>query len=553
MAYTLSINGAAAVSLSSLNATNASLTENINGETSLELTCSQSFDSANICPAFGKVILYDDTNTIRFVGWLDKASRDASADSHSASYVFNGALRWLERSYYTQNRAGVILVGGTAGSGTTFPAESFAKIYNSIMQSGGASFNYQPQATVSGIYNLSVPSRLRSDVTASDALQTLLQFTPTACLRWTYPSSTPFLNLLRTDETIDGYIDSATHQLVSAGLTPRYDLLADSIIVFFMRDDEVVGSSTYGPQFGQGTGGTAGALGAARRIVITYDVSVINNLPSTGLAQVMSVWYQRLHIDGSVEKYVIDWNDYAGQLLGFSGSLFSAFSAYNSLLKSITRDLLKGTTQMDLGVYPARTIYKVGDYDTPATGTPEVINNQPFSAPATGIAYGAPNFTTFNPDGFSTGGSVDAASVLAGIAEVDSLTVTGTSDLQGLVTVGSSGISSTGDISSNGSIGAQTDIAAQGNIGADGTIAANGDITAGGNITADGDITAEGKINANETPVSVEAAATIKSANIEISDTTSPITIGTITYKELQIERCDGKKVKILADSAGWV
>lgn len=508
MAYTLEIGSASPATLGALGISEATLSENVLGEAALELKAPSGLNEAAIIAPFQKCILRDTSNTIRFIGWLDTAPRRAEGRSASVTYTLSGPQRWLQRQYYSQGRAGFVILGGTAGSGTTTAAQAFSAAYYSAVSGLGA-ITTQTEAEVAAIFPHTIPNRFRSDVTVYDAVSSLLAFAPTAVLRWSYPSTTPKLELARVDTTIDAYLDGSVHKIISAGLNPRYDMLADSIVVYFVRGDSVVGSSTYGPQYGKGLGGDAGAFGANRLVVQTYDCSVINNLPSSGIAQVLAPWHQRLHIDGEVKKQGIDWSDRAGQLLGFTGSTFANFLSWSTLCSEITRDLFSETTTLKLGVLPQKNVYKIGDYDTGVAPSAQTHAATPFSLPSSGVNFqdGAKQ-TNVSPDGVNTTGDVNAD----GDVDCNNLRCNYLND------------AGSADIGANLNVGGNANVA--GNAQATGSLigaylSTSGSADIGANMSVAGNFTLLGSF-----------------------------TVGTNSFSVIEIERCDGKKMKVLG--TGW-
>jgi hypothetical protein len=169
------------------------------------------------------------------------------------------------------------------------------------------------------------------------------------------------LNLGAAATTADKTLSTSTHQISEADLNPRYDLLHDTVLVYYVRDATVSASETAGP------GGEAASLGAARTKLMTFDTSVLNNYPATGLAAVMAGFYQRLHIDGSATKHEVDWTDRPGHIYGFSGGEFAQFLSRTTMLHTIERDLMNDSTKLSFGVLPGKLLYKVSDLDSAPT------------------------------------------------------------------------------------------------------------------------------------------------------------------------------------------
>jgi hypothetical protein len=502
MSYSLFIDFNGPYTLESLNVSSAKVSESIDGTTFLTLEVPAQFNSAPLAPPFANVLLLENGTDLRFIGWLDEAPREVSGDSCRMRYVFSGGHRWLTRKFMTQNRAGLVILGGAAGAGTTEPAKEFSAVYQEIINNVGGNIDAMTESAVNALYSHTIPNRFRSDVTCFDALSNLLSFAPTASLRWSYEISIPKLNIVKSEGAATFTFNASTQSLVSAQLTPRYDLLADSMIVYFVRDDAIVGNSTIGPAYGQGSGGDAGALGANRTLLQTYDVSVINNLPSSNIAEILAAWHQKLHVDGSIEEAAINWSLPLGSVVGFGGTLFSQFASNTTTIVSIERDLFAERTVYEFGVLPQRQIYKIGDYDTGTPSTAQTHNNQALSFPSTGInipnSVNPSQGTTVDGDGIQTDGNVEAEDITAnGDITCENLTVNATATFQGVATFNAEPVFQQG-------------------------ATFNGEIDAGSQHIIGNTI----KANTN-------------------------YQLGTDTFTAISVQRCDGKTMKVLG--TGWV
>lgn len=560
MAYALQIGSASPVDLATLNITSAVHTENCEGETFLEITIPLALNSASPIAPFEKCILWDTSvtpNQRRFIGWLDSSPRKATASSEEMVFQLTGGQRWLQRQYASQNFAGFVVIGGTARANTNdVPALAFGNVVEGLVTQVSQVLG-PSAASVNAAFGHTVPIRYRSDVSVWDALNTVMTLTPDAVLRWTYPSSTqPLLNIYRKDSTtaVDVTLNASVYQLTSATLNPRYDLLADSVNVYYMDGDSIRALVISGPA------GDAATLGANRTLVFTQDVTAINNVPNNLAAEYLASWYQRLHIDGSVSKQSIDWSDYAGMLCGFSGTLFSQFTSYKTLATTLKRDLFHNTTDIDLGVLPQKVIYKLRDYDQPNSTSGDGRTtysgiSTPFSAsPSSGASYtNGTSTSSINPSQIDTPflntADISTTDLTSDNITTDTLTVNQSSEFGGNLT-GSGG-------------GGFTLAPSSGDFSTDGKITAQGDIVTDGKIrsgTDKAEMSQTGAISGTElkiasslggTPVSsIDSAGKGKFTDVEITGT---LKVGNITYTALEIERCDGKKVKILADQAGWV
>ena len=583
MSYTLAIGSASPVSLDSLNINGAVLDSNSDGEDALTLSIHEDISSAQLIAPFQKCTLRDSGGTIRFIGWLDSAPSRATGRSQTSIYRLDGPMRWLKRIPYSQSRAGLVILGGSAGSGAVSAPVDYSVAVADICASASSYIN--PPTGVAGLYPFTIPPRFRSDITCYDALQSVFKLTPSASIQWDYTTTLPTLNIIKSETSIVRYINAATYQLTSADLRPRYDLLADTIQIMFVRDNQPNGSYIYGVANGDAAG-DAGALGANRRVWITYDVSVINSLPSTNIAQILSPTYFYLNIEGSVKKPTISWDDKAGDILGFSGTTLTRFASYRTLCSVVSRDLYQEETTLSLGILPTKLLYKVTDFDTGTPSGAAPHNNSPpisvdvpnvvtcpdnTDSPSTTTACGsvthedtASNTTTTTPRGTTASCAGDGG---APAAQYDCSSATLTDDYQStqMTAAGINGTDGTTDFSANSSGFTVSDAGGTSQLNTSGLLAPYAEITgsldvganisAGGNINADGNIEAQGNIvgtNGTFDYINVSGAADI-GGNASIGGNISvagSVTAGADSFSAIEIERCDGKKMKVLG--TGW-
>ncbi len=362
MAYQLKIGTGDPATLASLGIASAALECDAAGRSSLALESAASLADAPIIAPFQKCELQDAEGAVLFAGWLDEAPRSARGDAHRASYKLAGPHRWLARANFAQSRAGLVILGGQAGSVQTDPVAfnaAAAEILDQALAIYPGAFSYTGAST----FGHQVPTRFRADVDCLTALDSLLGLAPAAVLWWTYPAGVPTLNIGAAAATADKTLSAATHEISAAELNPRYDLLHDTVTVYYVSGGTVSSAETSGP------GGDAQTLGANRTKLFTYDTSVLNNYPSAGLAAQFAAFWQRLHIDGEATRHDIDWTDRPGHVYGFAGEDFAQFAARTAVCHTLRRDLLAGTTRLELGIPPGKLLYKLGDIDSapPAT------------------------------------------------------------------------------------------------------------------------------------------------------------------------------------------
>jgi hypothetical protein len=360
MAYTLSINGDTAESLEALGFEAAVLKEDMRGGSELVLTAPQGMEEAGVIEPFQRCVLFDGDDEAVFVGWLDKVARSAVGNGQKRVYTVGGPWRWFERSNFVQGKAGLAVLAGAVDGEVAAPQAfnlSVAEIVDAVDNFGFFTFSDDPAA-----FEHETPTNFRADVSCAEAMATLMTFAPTAFLRWDYTTPSPgtaevALKLGAIAGTADWNLSVSGMDLSRADMNPRYELLAEQVEVFFIGGNEVKGTDA------ASSAGDAAALGSGRKVLRTYDITSLNNLPAAGIAAVLANWHQRLHIDGTAVQEQIDWTRRPGQVVGFSGSAWGDLVGYRTTLHTVTRDLFRETQTHELGVMPALEIFKVKDFD----------------------------------------------------------------------------------------------------------------------------------------------------------------------------------------------
>lgn len=377
MTYSIKIGNNAPSTLEDYGISEAELEADYEGRSFLTLTRPCNITDPAIIAPFQKVLLYDQDNVVRFVGWLDKAPKVISGNKCAISYELSGPHRWLERAIYTQLRAGVVVLGGSAGATPegAQPPQQFRAALLAILQSASATYPNQftwADFQNNGYFYHEIPVRSRSDVDCLTSLLSLSEFQPNLVMWWTYDNpALPRLNL-NADTSTNRTLTKNDYIIADADITPRYDLLADQVIVHYVNaNSSVVTTQT------SNSSGDAASLQANRKVVYTYDTTVLSNLPSAGLANQLAVWHQRLHIDCRATHLAIDWSETPGLIYTYNGEGLSQFNGYKSVLFSIRRNLFTNTTELNLGVIPGKTLYKVRDLDSGQGSTPTITNSQP--------------------------------------------------------------------------------------------------------------------------------------------------------------------------------
>lgn len=388
----LKIGTDAAATFASLEISEAVLEADYQGRSKLTLTMAGELDAAAIIAPFERCELQTDDGTVRWIGWLDAAPRKGS--SGRITYVLQGPHRFLERANFAQGVAGLAILAGWAGSSGLAPqvfAVSLIEILDRALTKYPGEFTYDGQYT----FIHETPTRWRADVDCLTALQSILAFCPEAVLWWTFPEeSPPVLNIGTSVGTATHTLNAATMEVSEADINPRYDMLYDELFVYYIANGSVLAS------YSASGSGDAYTLGANRTKQFTYDISVLNNYPASGLETFLYAYWSKLWIDAKATVEAIDWTHRPGSIWGFGGTKLSLYSSHTTVLHTLTRDLMAERTTLDLGVMPGKVLYKVNDLDI---GVTQAATN--------------PAYTPFSPTEVSALKDVAAATPLPEVPE----------------------------------------------------------------------------------------------------------------------------------------
>lgn len=448
MSYTLQIGAGSAQTFSALGIAGATITEDAAGQAAMELEADHLISDPAIIAPFQRVVLRD-AGIVRFVGWMDSAPYVARGSSERVGYRLAGPHRWLDRATFTQSRAGLALLGGSAGAGLNQnPApisEAIIEVLTAALEKYGGAFAYTGATT----FDHKIPMERRMDVKCWQALRALLGYAPTAVLWWSYGSggdeTKPVLHIADGDHAADRILSPATHEIPESQLNPKYDLLADTVTVYYVKEGILSDPQTAGP------GGDAQDLDANRELVFTFDAGSLYNVPEEGLAAALAKWHQTLHIDGTANRLSIDWNEHPGDVVGFSGD-FIKFSGYRSQVYSLTRDLFNESTSLALGVMPGKEMVPVSQRadNVNSSEIPSGGGGSPPEDPSAGSGHPLQLIDASTDTGnkvrivYGTIGGQVPAGMSPGDDPTYELTASGTKIVYAIVTISST----TGDITS---------------------------------------------------------------------------------------------------------
>jgi hypothetical protein len=346
MSYTIQIGTGLQVPLADLDITAATLTEDDQAGSSLQLTVDRPIDAAAICSPFGKVTLREGT-TIRWIGWLDQAPKAASGSAEQQGYTFHGPHRWLTRTILTDaGTGGIRQLAASTPDEPPLPADTvLADILDTtIDQIGTGLITYSESDLTATLLQIEIPVDRRIDNSSHTLLLAVMRFLPTFAMWWDYSSGTPTLRWTDRDSaTLAGTLTETGYHIIQSTVNPRYDLLHDTTTIYWVRDNIVDATDTLA------SSGDAATLGANRRRVITLEANAKYAIPAAGIAESIGKYYRRLHIDAQAQLAAIDWTHRPSQRWGFGGIYATTAQAF---ITQIQRDLNTDYQTLTLGVPP---------------------------------------------------------------------------------------------------------------------------------------------------------------------------------------------------------
>lgn len=350
------------------------------GDDALELSASGSLDEPGLIAPFQRVRLRDENGAVMWTGWLDAAPRAATGTTAEVGYTLTGPMRWLERTPYTSTatggRAPLVVPDESAPGDMPSIASVVRRVLAAVEATHPGRITWRDEDLDDALFasTQAVPET-RLDSLCADTLRRALRPVPSAIWWWEYPAPA-YVPRLRFADALASGANVRTAgmgwRLLSAQVTPRYDLLHDEVAVYWLkrgqleRTDTVSGASD------------AFSLGAARRFVATFEAGTYN-LPADSIAQALHAFYSRLHADAVLGLDRLDWSLRPGHLVEFAPALIApGVVAPTAITHTVVRDLFARTTTVELGVPPYLNITKLSDGnnddspDDPPTGTVSV-------------------------------------------------------------------------------------------------------------------------------------------------------------------------------------
>jgi hypothetical protein len=365
MTLTLSLDGGPATSLHDLGIGEATLVQDHLGQDTLTLVVPGPADTPPLLPPFGFCLLRVD-DTIRFCGWLDDAPRHLSGTAEARAYTLTGPMRWLSRhtpATLWAGLGGLRRVGaGIAEDSAPQPLDTALRtLLDDVLDRFPSTLAYASDDLDIPALQHQIPVQRRNDNDAHTLLRYLLGYAPQIEIRWDYASGLPTLRCLDVlgGSTV-GDLSETGYLLEAASLHPRLDLLADTVQIRWLRDDQLVRTDTVGP------GGQAAALGADRTYHLTLTSDTRYILPAAGLAETLAAYRQTLHTDASATLRDLHWDHRPGDRWTLSGALSGALAdpTTQPVCTTVSRALLTSIQTLTLGVPPDYALVPLGQRES---------------------------------------------------------------------------------------------------------------------------------------------------------------------------------------------
>ena len=396
----------------------ATLTQTAQGADTLQFVAAANIDSADLLAPFSKLILMDGA-ACRFVGWLDRAPRSASATAQTRAYLLNGPMRWLDRTPWTNEvhggRAELSQVDGT----NILPLDTTIRaILDFVRTKTSNAISYVDADLDDDVFQFAIPPETRVDSKCGDLLRRALKFVPTVVFWWDYSTTQtisghvvyiPTIRFADADKvTADKTLSETAYDLTQAAPDPQYDLLYNKVKIYWLNDSNVERIDEVTATSGDAYDIVTATPAAARTLVQSFETGMYN-VPAAGIAARILKHASRLHVNCSPTMVGLDWTHKPGQLWAYDGILYSP---YKSFCYQVSRDLFQLTQTLSLGVPPEFSAYKLSDGNN---ANPPTKNPAGSGHPFQGIDASDPNssdkklriiYGTISgvaPDGFSDG------------------------------------------------------------------------------------------------------------------------------------------------------
>lgn len=363
MDFTLSVNGADAVTFESLGVVSAQLEISNQGLDRLQLSLSDDVALAAF-PAFARVELTH-SGQVRFVGWVDQIPSSYTGDKRVSTVTISGPWRWLDMTAFTDKKT-ILVPGTTAGSYesldlpvqipmvgqgidpiTGMPvkiplSDVVKKALDQVIAAQGAVISYD----LSGLPSVQLPWAEKQNITVGSVVREQLSWAPDRSVVWDYSNAVPKLRIGGSPagkQVTDVGVDAT-----QLALNPRFDLLVRRVTITYLSPPS---NGIYKKIVDEAKDqGDALALNSKVAVEMTFPLQQNEPLPVAGLASTFLASVSKLAIETSFTflDETLAWDCLPGQQWGFGG-VSSRWASYASVCQTITRDLFSSSVTVKLG------------------------------------------------------------------------------------------------------------------------------------------------------------------------------------------------------------
>jgi hypothetical protein len=356
VSWSLNIAGSSAGTLTALGVTRCSIVRRNMAISELRFTIKVSSAYSAPIAAYGDTVkLYRDA-VCWFVGTVSSLPVSGDAETEEQHYVVSDAWYKLERIIYQQpyvyrstdftkflgGYSSHVTLGRDAWGSALTPTEVIEAI---------ATF-----AGVTTVSVLSTPTNIplieARDISCAEAIRRQVSLTPD-CIGWfDYSSGTAVLQLKRRTDITATDLDLSDADLIErvGDLTPRNDLLVNGVVLVFLTTAVDTDNNTWLQETRQTAGTTTGEGVIFATINLSAQGTEEPEAVPSGVAAAYYATLTALQYEGTLRLHQEECAGTA--LVGSTINLLSgraAWATMEAVVQSSTEDLMRGTTEIDLG------------------------------------------------------------------------------------------------------------------------------------------------------------------------------------------------------------